>query len=65
MIDLVSGKLGAAINGCHLAAIIGASHGFARRENDSRNRICNDIESVDRQSIGEGYRWARTEIGCG
>jgi hypothetical protein len=62
MIDLISGKRGAAINGCHLAAIIGSSHGFARRENDSRNRICNDVESGDRQSTGEGYRWSQTEI---
>jgi hypothetical protein len=39
MIDVIGDKLSAAINGCHLAAVTGSSHGRARRQNYSLNRI--------------------------
>jgi hypothetical protein len=56
MIDLLTGKRGAAINGCRFAAVIAASRGFAHRENDSRNRIRDEIEISGRRSTGEGCR---------
>jgi hypothetical protein len=62
MIDLLTGKRGAAINGCRFAAVIAASRGFAHRENDSRNRIRDEIEISGRRSTGEGCRRALTEI---